>query len=360
MEDTLGREEIKRRDFLRALGLGVGTLALGDPQWLYAQTGKAITIGTASNARPIYGLALYYASEKILKPEMGIALKERTFKGFVPSFAAMVRGDVDYSYQTLPALTRAIREKFLVKGFLGYVQQFVFYMIARPDIKSLDDLVSIIKQKAKTGKKIKIASHSPSSQAQITLNRILGEKGVDTKTEVEIVFLSGSPRRLAALKAKSIDATVISATRAEEKAMRGEINILAKMSEFAPKQTVMIWVATEERLSKQAKEVQLFTKAMMQSYRKMYTLDLDELTEFAVRQKPYSKIKPAKAVRETIKAAREMKLWPVNGGITKEDITTAQKFLVEVKFMKPKTMLPIDRLVAPKFQDQALKELGPA
>ena len=132
------------------------------------------------------------------------------------------------------------------------------------------------------------------------------------------------------------------------------------MSEFAPKQAVIIWVATEERLSKRAKEVQLFTKAMVQSYREMYKLDLDELADFAVSQKPYSKFKPVKAIRETIKAAREMKLWPVNGGITKEDITTAQKFLVETKFMKPETMLPIDRLVTPKFQDQALKELSPA
>ncbi len=349
-----------RRNFLKTLGLGVGAFTLGDPRWLYAQSKKTITIGTASNARPIYGLALYSASERILKPELGISLQEKTFKGFIPSFAAMVRGDVDLSYQTLPALTRAIKENFAVKGFLGYVEQFVFYMVARSDIKSLDELVSTIKKRARGDKKIKIASHSPSSQAHIAIIEILGEKGIDPKKDVEIVFLSGTPRRLAALKAKSIDATVISTSRAIQSAMKGEVSILAKMSDFAPNQSVIIWVAGEETLAKRADDVLNVTKALIRSYRKMYTQDLEELAAFAVKQKPYSKIKPSEAVRDAVQAAREMKLWPADGGITDESIKTAQSFLVESGFMKPDNVLPIDRLITPKFRDQALKELGPA
>lgn len=349
-----------RRDFLKTLGLGVGALTLGDPRWLFAQAKKTITVGSASSARPIYGLALYSASERILKPELGIALKEKTFKGFVPSFAAMVRGDVDLSYQTLPALTRAIKEKFAVKGFLGYVEQFVFYMVARSDIKSLDELVSTIKERAKSGKKIKIASHSPSSQAHIAIYMILREKGIDLKKDVEIVFLSGTPRRLAALKAKNIDATVISTSRAIEKAMKGEITVLAKMSDFAPQQSVIIWVAGEETLAKRSEDVLNVTKALIRSYREMYTRDLKELAEFAAQQKPYSKFNPPETVLETLKAAREMKLWPVDGGITDERIKAAQNFLVESGFMKPENVLPVDQLITPKFRDQALKELGPA
>ena len=72
------------------------------------------------------------------------------------------------------------------------------------------------------------------------------------------------------------------------------------------------------------------------------------------------KFNPASAVRETIKVARELKLWPVDGGITEKNITAAQKFLVEIKFMKPGNVLPIGQLVTTKFRDQALKELGPA
>ncbi len=34
---------LKRRDFLKGLGLGVGAVYLGDPLWTYAQTGKDIT-----------------------------------------------------------------------------------------------------------------------------------------------------------------------------------------------------------------------------------------------------------------------------------------------------------------------------
>ena len=351
---------LRRRDFLKALGIGVGAVALGGPSWVYSQAGKNIPIGTPSPARPIYDLARYFTSERILKPEMGITLKEYTFRGFVPSFAALVKGDVDYAYQTLPALTRAIKEKFAVKGFLDYAQQFDFYVVALPDIASLDDLVAKIKQGAKSGKKIKLASHSPTSQTQIAINKILREKGIDPKREVEIIFLRGTPKRVAALKAKSVDATVIFASRAIENAMRGDINILAKMSDFAPRHSLITWVATEETLSKRPKEVQLFTNAMVRGYREMYKRDLDELAEFAATQKPWMKFKPVKAVRETIKAAREMEIWPVNGGITQENITTAQKFLVEAKFMKPDNVLPIDQLVTTKFRDQALKELGPA
>jgi NitT/TauT family transport system substrate-binding protein len=349
-----------RRDFLKTLGLGVGALTLGDPRWLFAQAEKTITVGSASSARPIYGLALYSASERILKPELGIALKEKTFKGFVPSFAAMVRGDVDLSYQTLPALTRAIKEKFAVKGFLGYVEQFVFYMVARSDIKSLDELVATIKERAKSGKKIKIASHSPTSQAHIAIIMILREKGIDPKKDVEIVFLSGTPRRLAALKAKNIDATVISTSRAIDKAIKGEITVLAKMSDYAPNQSVIIWVAGEETLAKRSKDVLDVTKALIRSYREMYTRDLKELAEFAAQQKPYSKFSQPETLLETLKAAREMKLWPADGGITDERIKAAQNFLVESGFMKPENVLPIDQLITSKFRDQALKELGPA
>ncbi len=142
--------------------------------------------------------------------------------------------------------------------------------------------------------------------------------------------------------------------------MRGEASILAKSSDVAPKQSVLIWTATEETLSKRPKEVQLFTNAMVRAYREMYKRDLDELADFAVSQKPWRKFNPVKAVRETIKAAREMELWPVNGGITRESVTTAQKFLVEAKFMKPDAALPVDQIVTFKFREQALKELGPA
>lgn len=349
-----------RRDFLRTLGLGVGALTMGDADWLYAQANKTITIGTASNARPIYGLALYSASEHILKPELGITLDEKIFKGFIPSFAAMVRGDVDLSYQTIPALTRAIKENFAVKGFLGYVAQFVFYMVARPDIKSLDELVAIIKKRAKGDKKIKIASHSPSSQAHIAIIEILGKEGIDPKKDVEIIFLSGTPRRLAALKAKSIDATVVSTSRAIQSAMKGEVSILAKMSDFAPHQSVILWVAGEETLAKRSEDVLNVTKALIRSYREMYKEDLKKLAAFAAKQKPYSKITPPAALQETIKAAREMKLWPVDGGMTNESIKTAQDFLVESGFMKSANVLPVDQLITPKFRDQALKELGPA
>ena len=353
-------DEMKRRDFLKAMGLGAGTLALGNPMWAYAQSGKTLTVGSASNARPIYGLALYYASQKILKPEMSIAVQEKTFSGFVPSFAAMARGDVNFSYQTLPALTRAIKEKFAVKGFLGYVEQFVFSMVARSDIKSLDDLVVLIKQRAKTGNKIKIASHSPVSQAHIAVLVILREKGIDTDKDVEIVFISGSPRRLAALKANSIDATVISTSRAIEKAMQGQISVLANMSDFAPQQSVMIWMAGEKFLNERPDDVLLLSKALIRSFRDMYKVDLDELTEFALKQKPYSKFKPPKAIRETIKQAREMKLWPVDGGISEQKITTAQKFLVDTGFMKKGNILPVEQLVTTEFRDKAIKELGPA
>ena len=351
---------LKRREFLKSLGVGVGAVALGGPQWAFAQKGKNIIVAAASPARSIFNLPQYYASEKILKPEMGISIVDKTFRGFIPSFAALVKGEVNYSYQTFPSLTRAIKEKFPAKGFLGLAQQFVFFMVALPEIKTLDDLVSRIKAKAKSGKKLKFALHSPSSMSRITMNMILRDKGVDPKRELEVVYLAGTPKRLAALKAKTVEATVIFVSRSIENEMRGAINILAKMSDLAPQQTASLWVATEETLSKRAKEVQIFTNAMVRAYRDMYKLDIDKLAEFATTQKPWRKFNPKKAVRETIKAAREMKLWPVNGGITKENITTAQKFLVETKFMKPENILPIDQLVTTKFRDQALKELGPA
>jgi hypothetical protein len=59
---------LKRRDFLKGLGLGVGAVALGGSSWAYAQTGKEMIIGKPSPAHPIYELARYFAREKILKP----------------------------------------------------------------------------------------------------------------------------------------------------------------------------------------------------------------------------------------------------------------------------------------------------
>ena len=349
---------LKRRDFLKGLGLGVGAFTLGSPQWVFAQKRK-LFVAAPSPARSIFNLPQYYAAEKIL-PEMGINLQVKTFRGFVPSFAGLMKGEVQYAYQTLPALTRAIKENFAVKGFLGYAQQFVFYMVAPPEIKTLDALVSRIKEKAKSGNRMKIASHSPASMTQITINMILEKHGIDPKKDVEIVFLVGTPKRVAALRSKNVGATVIFASRAIEGQLRGDLNILAKMSDFAPQQSGVVWVATEETLQKRPKEVQSFATAMLRGYRDMYKLDLNELAEFAQTQKPWRKFNPKKAVRETIKAALEMKLWPVNGGITKENITAAQKFLVDTKFMKPENVLPIDKLVTTKFRDQALKELGPA
>ena len=349
---------LKRRDFIKGLGLGVGAFALGSPQWVFAQKRKMF-VAAPSPARSIFNLPQYYAAEKIL-PEMGINLQVKTFRGFVPSFAGLMKGEVQAAYQTLPSLTRAIKENFAVKGFLGYAQQFVFYMVAPPEIKTMDALVSRIKEKAKSGKRMKIASHSPASMTQITIEMTLKKNGIDPKKDVEIIFLAGTPKRVAALKAKNVGATVIFVSRAIEGQMRGDLNILARMADFAPQQSGTVWVATEETLQKRPEEIQAFATAMLRGYRDMYKLDLNELAEFAQTQKPWRKFNPASAVRETIKVARELKLWPVDGGITEKNITAAQKFLVGIKFMKPGNVLPIGQLVTTKFRDQALKKLGPA
>ena len=52
MDDNFLTQSLKRRDFLKSLGIGVGAVAIGIPQWLYGQAGKNILIGALSPARP--------------------------------------------------------------------------------------------------------------------------------------------------------------------------------------------------------------------------------------------------------------------------------------------------------------------
>jgi ABC-type nitrate/sulfonate/bicarbonate transport system substrate-binding protein len=112
--------------------------------------------------------------------------------------AALSTGDIQYGAPTDSIVRSAARGQPL-KGILSFVNKPMHYLVAKPNINSVEEL---------RGKTLAINSFGASEQ--LTLWALLKAHGIDAdKKDVQVIAIGDSPVRLEALKRGIVDATVV-------------------------------------------------------------------------------------------------------------------------------------------------------
>lgn len=124
-------------------------------------------------------------------------------------------GEMTGSLMSAPKLQGA--DLVMVAGFLN---QLLYRLVARPEIKSVADL---------KGKRVGVSRFGAGADRATRL--LLTKLGFNPGTDVVLLQIGGAPTRLAALSANSIDATTVEPPD-DQKAQAAGMKVLANMEEM--------------------------------------------------------------------------------------------------------------------------------
>ena len=133
---------------------------------------------------------------------------------------ALIAGNIDYGEMTgslmaAPKLQGA--DLVMVAGFLN---QLIYRLVTRPEIKAIADL---------KGKRVAVSRFG--AGADRATRFLLTKLGFNPEKDVVLVQVGGSPTRLAALAANSVDATIVEPPD-HKKAQEAGMRVLANMEEM--------------------------------------------------------------------------------------------------------------------------------
>jgi len=277
-----------------------------------------LVIGHPSPARPIYNVPVYSAFSQRME-DRGVTLKQKTFKGYTPLIAGMVRGEVDIAETSLPSLIKSRRENFPIAGFCGWTQQYVRALLVRDPIEEWSDV---------DGKTL--VGHSDNSLTNLMLREMVRrELGEDAN--VEYTNLIGTPNRVAALRGGDYEATGVFESGARQAVADGVGSILAHAWDYFEDQTIAVWGALQKNLDENEKLYRIVTEELVNSYGELYDRAAEDVVadlDLTVGFPEYD----TDTYVETLSAATENRVWPTDPAdmLTDEKISRSQEIMQRV------------------------------
>jgi NitT/TauT family transport system substrate-binding protein len=133
---------------------------------------------------------------------------------------ALIAGNIAYGEMTGSLMAAPRLQGADVVMVAGFLNQLIYRMIVRPEIKSAGDL---------KGKRVGVSRFGAGADRATRL--LLARLGLNPEKDVVLVQVGGAPTRVAALSAGTIDATIVEPPdhkKAEEAGMR----VMANMEEM--------------------------------------------------------------------------------------------------------------------------------
>lgn len=300
-----------------------------------------IRVGHPSPAQPIYNFAVYPELQNRLQ-DAGSGIKRKVFKGYTPMAAAFIKDELDLAYLTVPAIVKARAQGLPIVAISGYVQEYVFPLIVKPNISSWEDM------KNKT-----IAMHSPSAMSTVIMTVMFRDQfGVDFQESdmFNVKQIIGSPNRISAMAAgeAQISSVLLANALAAEK--EGVAKIFANPWEFdrLSRQTAAVWVTLKPTLEEKTELLGKLIETMKKSYDEMYNKEPQKIVDNALSTGIYPEIDKNVWI-QTLKQARDVGLWPKGGSISEEQLTKAQDLLVNTGLIQEKNRVPYNEFVDDRF-----------
>ncbi|RQG87906.1 ABC transporter substrate-binding protein [Natrarchaeobius halalkaliphilus] len=282
-----------------------------------------IQIGVPSPTEPVYAFPIYGDFQSQLD-EHGTSLERTMFNGFTPMVAALMSGEIDFGYLTVEGIVGAINEGFPIVAFSGFLDEYVFVMIASPEIDTWEDLEGG-----------RAATHSPNS-----MSTVVGEVMIDEELgsdAVDLINILGATDRLAALEADEVDAAIVPYSAALNAEDEGIGSILAAPWEYEKLQSNLAsaWITLEDTYDENTDLYRTMADELSVSYEATYDGDLSEVTEQALAGG--GEVFPDYGQdiwEQSLETVREIDVWPRDGDIPTENLERSQDLLVETGILE--------------------------
>lgn len=254
--------------------------------------------------------------------------------GEVLSMKALVGGDIEYSIFIGGAIRSAVTG-LPVKMVANISDKPPFYIVSKPEVRSIGEL------KGKT-----FGGFSLGSSSDYLTRLIFRKGGIDPDREITTIDLGSTPNRFAALKAGSVDATILIIPfnfRAEQQGFK-RLAYAGDYVEFA-----IAGLATSDRLiDKRPEQIKATIKAILRAVAFAKTNREETLQDL---------IKILKADRREAELLYEVgiAMWRPDGLTSDESLRINIDFVKER--LKLKEEIPFSKVADFSFAKKALEEL---
>lgn len=300
--------------------------------------------GTAATrirlAQPVLAMMfapLYFGVNQSIFAREGYELEFMTMRTDL-AIAALGTGDVDYITHGGAAL-RAAAQGFPLKLVFALDHKTPFWLVARPQIKSVRQLI---------GKKIGVSF--PGDTPQIILKRFLRRQGLDPDRDVSYVAGQFSPTALQSLLGGTLDAAVLAPPFNVIASEKGLV-LLTFLGQSVPDATTSNGlVTTEQKTKSRPDEVKRIVRASLKSlyaFRQQRTLAIGFLAS-------HFQISPDIAAKAYSNA---LEILTADGEITEDKVRQILGMMRDTGSKDPSKVSPA-AMVNFSFLHEAQRELG--
>jgi NitT/TauT family transport system substrate-binding protein len=236
-------------------GLSLGGLTLGSRPARAADAPETPTLRLGLPVPAVTFLPIYIAMDRTFK-QAGLSIKIVTFRGDGEVAQALAGGSVDLCCQSLDGLISLIKSAQPVIGFYAGFNQADFAWYATPSIKKWEDL---------KGKNVGVTTYG-SLTDQLT-RHALRKHGLKDDTDVTLLQAGPAAARLQAMKAKRLDAAILSAPHTMLAQAAGLTKLGTQAGEISKEWPKHIYLASKSFIDKNPNTLKAFLRAHVEAVR---------------------------------------------------------------------------------------------
>jgi ABC-type nitrate/sulfonate/bicarbonate transport system substrate-binding protein len=302
---------------------------------------QTIFFGTGSTEAEAYLVPLLTIGREILAEE-GITLEYVSLSSDEAVQAALDRGRVDVALQSSLGLHRALSAGLGGKFISGLQQHNPFVLVVPADVTDLSDLAGM-----------RVGIEDPTSLSVTVAEVLIREQGdLEPGDDYELVALSGSSNRAAALQSGSLDASILFRAVGEAVAEEtGEFRIHGGLWDVLDP---MLWegLAGSEEFRGNTGLATTFVEAMIETSRRFYEGDPAEMAAMK-DQYPETETLDLDGLVGDFELWQEIRLFPEDGGVSEDAFTAITELLTEAGQLTGDTTVSYDDAVDPSFVEAA-------
>lgn len=295
-----------------------------------------IFLGTGTTEAEAYMVPFLTIGREILA-EDGIGLEYVALSSDEAVQAALDRGRVDVAVQSSLGLQRALSAGLQGKFITGLQQHNSFVLVVPADVTDLSQLAGM-----------RVGIEDPTSLAVTVAELLIREQGgLEPGDDYELVALSGSSNRAAAMQSGSLDAAVLFRAVGANLEQEGDFRIHGGLWDVLDP---MLWegIAASEEFLQNGELAEAFVAAMIETNRQFYEA---EPAELAGRKDEYpeTEVLDLDGLIGDFELWQEIQLFPMDGGITEAAYERITELLVDAGQLEEETTVPYEDAVDPSI-----------
>lgn len=303
--------------------------------------GSTILLGTGTTEAEAYMVPLLTLGRDILAEE-GIDLEYVVLSSDEAVQSALDRGRVDVALQSSLGLQRALSAGLRGKFVAGLQQHNSFVLVVPGDVTDLSQLAGM-----------RIGIEDPTSLAVTVAELLIREQGgLEPGEDYEMVPLSGSSNRAAAMQSGALDAAVLFRAVGEGLEADGEFRIHGGLWDILDP---MLWegLAASDDFIADTDLSEPFIAAVIESNRQFYETDPAELAS-RKDESPETEPLDLDGLVGDFELWQEIELFPTDGGVSEAAYDGITQLLLDAGQLDEETTVPYEDAVDPSLVEAVI------